>query len=102
MKSILTLFALLLLLQTTATAQDGLLEKFNFLRHIRPILSENCFTCHCPDAKKRKARLQLDDAESALAEREGYSSPIIAPSKPDKDVTAVPFTLEKHSSYRYH
>lgn len=71
MKLILTLFALLLLLQTTAAAQDGLSEKFNFLRHIRPILSENCFTCHGPDAKKRKARLQLDDAESALAEREG-------------------------------
>ncbi len=64
--------------------QDSLPSKIEFNRHVRPILSENCFTCHGPDAKKRKARLRLDDAQSALAEREGYSSPAIVPGKPHK------------------
>src|ERR1700760_1093909 len=35
-------------------------HKIDFDREIRPILSDNCFTCHGPGGKKRMARLRLD------------------------------------------
>ncbi len=41
--------------------------EINFAREIRPILSDHCFACHGPDSNKRKAKLRLDEKESAFA-----------------------------------
>ena len=34
-------------------------------RDVRPILSENCFSCHGPDSAARKGGLRLDHFENA-------------------------------------
>ncbi len=41
-------------------------KSIDFDRQIRPLLSENCFACHGPDDKQRKADLRLDQRASAV------------------------------------
>jgi hypothetical protein len=48
-------------------ANAALPDKVSFNFHIRPILSDKCFSCHGPDANKREAHLRLDKPESAFA-----------------------------------
>src|SRR6187455_2011112 len=59
LKAPLTTASAILLLPLTAPAG------VDFNRAIRPLLSDNCFACHGPDAKQVKAGLRLDLRDSA-------------------------------------
>ncbi len=48
-------------------AESQLPKVIDFNFHIKPILSDRCFTCHGPDKQKQKANLRLDIADSAFA-----------------------------------
>lgn len=42
-------------------------EEISFAHEIRPLLAENCFHCHGPDANTREADLRLDDSTAIAA-----------------------------------
>ena len=68
-------FALFLLLTASALAVDFNLD-------VRPVLAQQCFTCHGMDDHARKGKLRLDLSESAHGK--GKSGEIaIVPGKPD-------------------
>ena len=46
-----------------AAAQPA--ERLDYNWDVRPILSENCFQCHGPDEKARRANLRLDERDGA-------------------------------------
>ena len=73
MRTLLIAFPISFLIAGPAQAN----EKVDFARDVLPILSDNCFRCHGPDEKARKAELRLDRKEDALR----ATSPVIVPGK---------------------
>jgi hypothetical protein len=59
--------------------------RVNFMRDIRPLLSDRCFHCHGPAEKSREEGLRFDTKDGAMAalESDGYA---IVPGKPDESV----------------
>ena len=53
------------IVSVTAQAPAGE-SKVDFNRDIRPILAENCFPCHGPDAAARRGELRLDTEAGSL------------------------------------
>lgn len=71
-----TCIAVVLLLNANSGA-----ETVSFNEDIRPILSENCYACHGPDAESREADLRLD-IEAHAFESHGKYDPAIVRGNP--------------------
>jgi len=56
--------------------------EIQFNREIRPLLSDNCYKCHGPDAAAREAGLRLDSAEGAAAPAKSGKIPVV-PGAPE-------------------
>ncbi len=65
-------------------------ESISFGRDVLPILAANCFSCHGPDEKNRKAGLRLDVESEAKAKRRSGSP--VAPGEPDKSLILARLT----------
>ncbi|MEO1831708.1 MAG: DUF1549 domain-containing protein, partial [Akkermansiaceae bacterium] len=61
-----------------ATATGG---PIGFNSHIRPLLSDHCFSCHGFDSNSREANLRLDTSAGAFAKRKSGSA--ILPGDPE-------------------
>src|ERR1043166_9480785 len=71
--------------QSPPTSTRVATDPIDYNWDVRPILSENCFQCHGPDEKARRAGLRLDQAEGAtrvLNEKTG--SRAVVPGNPEQ------------------
>ncbi len=66
-----------LILALLVAAASAAPANVDFSRDIRPILSEHCFTCHGPDANKRKGELRLDLKEAAFGPAKSGATAIV-------------------------
>jgi hypothetical protein len=70
-------------------------SKVDFNRDIRPLLSENCYACHGPDARKVKGGFRLDIRSSVTKPANSGKVPIVPGSPGESDLVRRIFTTDE-------
>lgn len=96
MRRFLIAISCLLSLHCVVAAEDSV----DYVRDIKPILSDSCYTCHGPDAEARKADVRFDVRDVAIASAivpgDSASSELIARvTSDDPDVHMPPSTSQR-------
>lgn len=65
-------------------AYKSLPEQIDFNFHVRPIISDRCFTCHGPDENARKANLRLDLEQAVFSNIPDKETYAVVAGKPGK------------------
>ena len=76
---------------SSAAAQERIVD---FAREVRPILSQNCFTCHGPADDRRRRDLRLDTPEGFFADRPEFGGPVIVAGNADESLLYQRITAE--------
>src|ERR1700679_2115285 len=71
-------------------------DDVDYVRDVKPILAERCYSCH--GAIRQKAGLRLDAA--ALIKRGGESGPVIEPGSGDESLLIERVTADAKSADR--
>jgi hypothetical protein len=80
------LFVALAFAPSQLSAQEATSAEANefFEKKIRPLLVEQCYSCHSADAKKLKGKLLLDSREAAI--KGGETGPAVVAGNPEKSL----------------
>ncbi|MFT3825292.1 MAG: DUF1549 domain-containing protein [Chitinophagaceae bacterium] len=78
----------LLIPDDVKAAMSDLPDKLDYNIHVKKILSDKCFSCHGPDAKKQKGDLRLDVAEAAYSKEAESGLKAIKPGSISKSEIA--------------
>ncbi len=88
-----SIFPLAALFATLAAGQLTAADApVSFNRDIQPILAENCYHCHGPDAEQRKGGLRLDLRDSAFAAGKSGLVAIVSGKPDDSELLARIFS----------
>src|SRR5437667_4420847 len=83
------LWMIVAVLSASGASSSG---QIDYGRDILPILSDNCYHCHGPDEKARKAKLRLDTKEGAFRSKDGVTVIVAGDSKKSELVRRISST----------